>query len=327
MSAGRRLVLGLDFGGTKLAAGLVDAATGRVLAERRQPTDAAAGAAAALATMLAMARALQAEAEAPVEGVGINFGGPVDAARGVVLRSNHVPGWDDFPLVERSAAALGVPARLENDANGQALAEARYGAGRGSAAMVYLNIGTGVGAGIVFDGQLFTGAHGLAGELGHMTIRPGGPRCACGRDGCLEALCAGPAVARRARERLALLSPAERQAAALVRRAGSLAAVSGREVTALAAEGDALALAILDGVLSDLAQGLANVATVLDPDVFVLGGGAAAYGPRQLDRLRALLRERAFAPLAAPGVAARVEPAQLGADVGILGGAALFPPQ
>lgn len=320
MSADRRLVLGLDFGGTKLAAGLVDATAGRVLAARRQPTETA-SAEQALATMLAMAHALLSEIAAPVEGVGINFGGPVDARRGVVLRSNHVAGWDEFPLVERVGAALGLPARLENDANGQALAEARYGAGRGSAALVYLNIGTGIGAGVVLDGRLFTGAHGLAGELGHMTIRPGGPRCPCGRDGCLEALCAGPALARRARERLALLTSAERQAAALVRCAGSLAAVSGRQITALAGEGDPLALAIIDAVLADLALGLANIATVLDPDVIVLGGGAAAYGPRQLERLRALLRERSFAPLAN---VTRVAPAQLGANAGILGGAALF---
>lgn len=315
------LLLGLDFGGTKLAAGLVDPRAGRVLDTSRRPTDAEGGAEQAITTMLAMARDLLEAGGAPVTGVGINFGGPVDASHGVVLTSNHVPGWDRLPLAARLSAALGLPARLENDANGQALAEYCFGAGRASSAMVYLNLGTGIGGGIVLKGRLLAGAHGLAGEFGHMTIRADGPRCACGRTGCLEALCSGTAMGRRAREWLATSSPTDRQASRLLQVAGSLEAVTGRDLTRVAADGDRQAQEILEGILQDLARGLANIASCLDPEVIVLGGGAAELGADQFQRLRALSEAACFAPLAG---AYRLLPAALGADAGIFGGAALF---
>jgi glucokinase len=210
---------------------------------------------------------------------------------------------------------------LENDANGQALAEYRFGAGRGSSPLAYLNLGTGIGGGIVLDGRLYGGAHGLAGEFGHMIIRPGGPRCTCGRHGCLEALCSGPAMGRRAREALAALHPQERAATALVQRAGSRAAVSGPDLTALAAEGDALSLQVLDGVFTDLAIAIANIAASLDPALVVIGGGAAGWAPPLFDRLHAQVRRHCL-----PGTQelVRLAPAALGADAGILGGAAVF---
>jgi glucokinase len=315
------LLLGLDFGGTKLAAGLVDVDHCRLLAAERQPTRAEDGAPAALASMLTMARALLAQAPGPVAGIGINFGGPVDAAAGVVLRSHHVAGWDGYPLAATVTDALGLPARLENDANGQALAEWRFGAGRGSRSMVYLNIGTGIGGGIVNDGRLWRGAHGLAAEFGHLTCRPGGPRCSCGRQGCLEALAAGPAMGRRAREALAALAPQLQQRSAMVRSAGSVAAVSGRDLTAAAASGDSLALAVLDAVFDDLALGLADIIVSVDPACIVLGGGAAEMALALLHRLEAKLRDTCL-----PGTAETVDlrPAALGGDAGIYGGAAVF---
>jgi glucokinase len=315
------LLLGLDFGGTKLAAGLVAADHGRLLAAERQPTRAEGGAMAALASMLTMARALLAHAPGPVTGVGINFGGPVDAVAGIVLRSHHVAGWDSFPLAATVTDALGLPASLENDANGQALAEWRFGAGRGSRSMVYLNIGTGIGGGMVSDGRIWRGTHGLAAEFGHLTIRPGGPRCSCGRQGCLEALAAGPALGRRAREALAALPPHLQQRSAMVRSAGSVAAVRGRDLTAAAASGDSLAIAVLDAVFDDLALGLADIMVSVDPDRIVLGGGATAMALALLHRLEAKLRGACL-----PGSAENVDlrPAALGADAGIYGGAAAF---
>jgi len=321
ITGSRSLVLGLDFGGTKVAAGLVASDGGKVQAALRQPTDSAGGAEAALDQMLGMASRLLPEATAPVAGVGINFGGPVDAVNGVVLKSHHLSGWDGFHLAGRIAARLQMTAVLENDANGQALAEWRFGAGRGARDVAYLNLGTGIGGGIVRDGRLYRGAHGLAGELGHLVIRPDGPRCTCGRRGCLEALCAGPAMGRRARELLATLDPEERQTTALVRRAGAWGDVTGKELTAEAAEGDALALQILDAVLADLAIGLVDVYNAFDPDLIVLGGGAADLSPDLFARLRRHVLARCL-----PGTEQylRVEPAALGADAGILGGAAAF---
>ncbi len=315
------LLLGLDFGGTKLAAGLVNVQRGELVASLRRPTPAAAGARAALADMLAMARELVGQAPDAVTGAGINFGGPVDAAAGVVLHSHHVAGWNGVPLAANVAEALGVPAALENDANGQALAEWRFGAGRGSRAMAYLNIGTGIGGGLVLDGRLWRGAHGLAGEFGHLVIRPGGPLCTCGRHGCLEALAAGPAMGRRVRAALTNLPPGSPEQNVMVQRAGSVANVTGRELTAAAAEGDALALSVLDDVFGDLAQGIATVLNSVDPDLLVLGGGAADIAPALLARLLARVRLACLSGTEAFVVLRR---AALGADAGIFGGAAVF---
>lgn len=313
-------ILGLDFGGTKLAAGLVDQ-SGRLLTHGRRSTPAQAGADAVIAEMYALASDVIGERRATLCGVGVNFGGPVDADRGVVRTSRHVPGWHDTPLAALVAEKLAVPCVLENDANGQALAEWRFGAGRGSKRMVYFNVGTGIGGGVVLDGALFRGAHGLAGEFGHMVVRANGPRCTCGRAGCLEALCAGPAMGRRARAALAPLTSEERQKERLVRLAGTWEEVSGRHLTQAAADGDALALEVLDGIFNDLASGVATVAAVLDPDVFVFGGGAMAMSEQLFARLLERSRRSAM-PELAPTL--RLMPAQLGETVGVLGGVAAF---
>jgi glucokinase len=254
-----------------------------------------------------------------VSGVGINFGGPVDAEAGIVAQSHHVPGWEGLPLAARVGAALRLPAVLENDANGQALAEWRFGAGRGSRAMAYLNVGTGIGGGLVLDGRLWRGVHGLAGEFGHLVIRPGGPPCPCGRYGCLEAVAAGPAMARRAREALAALPADERARSALIQLAGSVDAVTGRELTAAAASDDPLALRILDEILADLALGVVDILNSVDPDVLVVGGGAATLPPPLFERLRASVNAICLPEMAGH---VRLAPAALGGDVGIFGGAA-----
>lgn len=317
----RPLLLGLDFGGTKLAAGLVHPARGELVASARRPTEPEGGATLALATMLAMARELVAKALSEVGGVGINFGGPVDAAAGIVLHSHHVAGWDGFPLAAQVGTALGLRAALENDANGQALAEWRFGAGRGRRSLAYLNVGTGIGGGIVLEGRLWRGAHGMAGEFGHMVIRPGGPICTCGRAGCLEALAAGPAMGRRARAALGAAPPEVRDRSAMLQRAGSLPAVTGRELTGAAADGDELALAVLDAIFNDLALGIANILSNLDPDLLVLGGGAADWAPSLFARLLERVRAACL-----PGTEGQVAlaPAALGADAGIFGGAAVL---
>lgn len=317
----RSLLLGLDFGGTKLASGLVDTTRGELVASARRPTEPAGGATLALATMLDMARELIAQAPGDVSGVGINFGGPVDSAGGIVLHSHHVPGWDNVPLAARVEAALGLHAVLENDANGQALAEWRFGAGRGSRSMAYLNVGTGIGGGLVLDGRLWRGAHGVAGEFGHMVIRPGGPICTCGRSGCLEALAAGPAMGRRARAALAAAPPQIRSASAMLRFVDSPDRVTGRELTAAAAEGDRLALEVLDAICDDLALGIANILSSVDPDLLVLGGGAAELPPPLFSRLLARVSAACL-----PGTERTIDLrlATLGGNAGIYGGAAVL---
>ncbi|MFN8484324.1 MAG: ROK family protein [Anaerolineae bacterium] len=307
------LVLGLDFGGTKLAAGVGRVGSGALLATRRRPTDVAAGARGDLDAMLAMSHDLLAAVGGAGElaAVGVCFGGQVDAARGVVIVQMHVPGWEMFPLRDALAAHFGVPAAVENDGNAAALAEHRFGAGRGRPSLLYLTVSTGVGGGLVLDGRIFEGAHGLAGEIGHMLVASGGPPCPCGRRGCLEAVAAGPAIARAARA--ALAAAPERQSALR-----ALPTITAKDVAEAAAVGDGVAREVLDVALDYLGLGVANAAVLLDPGCVVLGGGVTRMGEPLFARVRGAVQARVFAPC-------DVLPAQLGDDVGIWGGIAVAP--
>lgn len=307
------LVLGLDFGGTKLAAGVGRVGSGALLATRRRPTDVAAGARGDLDAMLAMSHDLLAAVGGAGElaAVGVCFGGQVDAARGVVIVQMHVPGWEMFPLRDALAAHFGVPAAVENDGNAAALAEHRFGAGRGRPSLLYLTVSTGVGGGLVLDGRIFEGAHGLAGEIGHMLVASGGPLCPCGRRGCLEAVAAGPAIARAARA--ALAAAPERQSALR-----ALPTITAKDVAEAAAVGDGVAREVLDVALDYLGLGVANAAVLLDPGCVVLGGGVTRMGEPLFARVRGAVQARVFAPC-------DVLPAQLGDDVGIWGGIAVAP--
>src|SRR5262245_20053437 len=200
------MILGLDFGGTKLAAGLVDDASGAVLARARCPTPASGGADTSLAAMLDLARDLLrqpapegAPASLSLSGVGVSFGGPVEADERSVRLSMHVPGWEGRALADELERVFGVPARLANDGDAAALAEYRFGAGRGIRHMLYLTVSTGIGGGVIVDGRLHRGEHAWAGEIGHMPLVPAGPPCPCGRQGCRAALAAGLSIARAAR--------------------------------------------------------------------------------------------------------------------------------
>jgi len=281
------LWLGFDIGGTKLAVALGDA-TGRIAARRRRPIGARGNPAADLEAMISDGRALLAEAGVDaraLRGVGVSAPGPIDLAAGTVESPPNLLGWRSVPVVRTFAEAFGVPARLENDANAAALAEWRFGAGRGARNLVYLTMSTGVGGGLVLDGRLYRGSGG-AGEVGHMPIVDDGEPCGCGRRGCLEAYVGG----RCWSERLRRVTPDASRVAAL---AGGREQATPRHVVEAAREGDAFALAELERWNRHLARALAILAFALDPDVFVLGTIATAAGDALcLDPLRRNLRER-----------------------------------
>ena len=316
------LVLALDFGGTKLAAGVVVRDTGEVIARRDRPTRAIAGATGAIEDMLSLAADvvhLAGEQRSALSAVGVSFGGPVDAERGTVLRSHHVPGWANLPLAAVLAERLELPVVVENDANAQALGEWRYGAGRGASSLLNLNIGTGIGGGIVLGGKIHRGAHGLAGELGHTIVQPNGPVCTCGKRGCLEAIAAGPGIGRRA---AAALRDAGDRATILAHLASSDAeVVPAHLVFQAAAQGDALAQAIVDETVFYLAIGITNAINTVDPEVVTIGGGVTRAGDQLFAPLRA-----AVTSVCAPSdpKTIRILPSELGDDVGILGAAALL---
>ena len=197
MSQSARKALALDFGGTKLAAGVVSISTGELLAFGRVDTPGEKGAEAVFDAMISLAHRL--DLIASIDGIGVSFGGHVHD--GQILRSLQVSGWERFPLEKRLGMAFGISEiRIANDANAAALGEWRFGAGKGSESMLYVTVSTGIGGGLILGRALYPGWRGMAGEIGHMKVAPDGPRCTCGRRGCLKSVSSGPAIARRARE-------------------------------------------------------------------------------------------------------------------------------
>ncbi len=306
-------VLGIDVGGTKLAAGVVDA-DGRVLAREQTPTEAGKGPAHVLDRIVRLGRVLLSRREvlaSDIRRVGIGCAGPVDRRAGLVFNPPNLPGWVRVPLVDHVARALGLSAVLDNDANAAALGESRYGAGRGAESMVYITVSTGIGGGVVLNGRLWHGLGDGAGEVGHMTLEPGGPLCGCGNRGCLEALASGTAIARRARALLA----AGRQS-----RLRDMPAFTAAEVVALAAAGDALAREVWEGAVGWLALGVGALITILAPERIIIGGGVAKAGTLLFEPLRRQVRERVKLVQAEK---VQILPTALGDDVGVLGAAAL----
>jgi glucokinase len=253
-----------------------------------------------------------------VTSIGICAPGPLDPKTGVVLNPPNLPCWRNFPLAEKIAAKYKVPVRVDNDANAAGLAETRWGAARGYHYVFYATIGTGIGTGIVLDGQIYEGKTGSAGEGGHVTIDYRGPVCHCGKRGCIEILAAGPAIGLRARTKLQA-EPA-RKSAMLDLANGNIAAVTSEIVGAAFAKGDAVAREVLEETVELLTIWLGNIVDLLDPDVIVMGGGVAAmlkpFLPKMKERLPAwCLNPRANEiPLLM---------AHYGAEAGIAGGAAL----
>jgi len=266
--------------------------------------------------MMGLARDLLNTAKAPLAAVGVSFGGPVDAAQGLVLLSHHVPGWEKVPLREWLEERLGVPAAVDNDANVAALGEHRFGAGQGCDSLLYVTVSTGIGGGWIVHGRPYRGADGMAGEIGHMVIEPTGPVCTCGKRGCLEALAAGPAIARRAQERLAEDPQAGRALRALV--GGEVEAASARHVSRAAEAGDQLSQQVLDEAARALGRGIGSAISLMNPQRVVVGGGVAKSGQRYFESVRAAARATTL-----PEMTVDIVPAALGDDAPLWGAIAL----
>jgi glucokinase len=306
-------VLGIDIGGTKLAAGIVETA-GNILARGEVPTLAAEGPERVLNRLIRLAEdvlAAPSVSSHTIQRIGIGCAGPVDRQTGLILDPPNLPGWVRVPLVERMEKALGRPTVLENDANAAALGELRYGAGKGASSLVYLTVSTGIGSGIILNRKIWHGVKDGAGEVGHMTLLPDGPICGCGNRGCLEALASGPSIARRAREALATGRPSR------LRAAGVPTAV---DVVRLAQEKDVVAAEVWDETVKFLGLGVAAIVTILAPERVVIGGGVTQAGDFLFEPLRREVRRRVKL-VAVESIP--ILPAALGPDVGILGAAAI----
>jgi glucokinase len=307
------LAIGVDIGGTKISAGVVDEDGGVIDRERRctPGSDVAATEVAIVEVVTALV------ARHEVGCVGVGAAGWIASDRGTVLFSPHLA-WRNEPLRDALAGRIGLPLIVENDGNAAAWAEYRFGVAREEPAVVCVTLGTGIGGGLVLGGSLYRGASGIACEYGHMTVVPGGRACACGNHGCWEMYASGRALARDAGE---LIAESPTVASRLTELAGNGGRNSEPVVTAAAAEGDPVAESICTTMGRWLGRGLANLAAALDPSMFVIGGGVSAAGELLLRPAREefthSLTGRGFRPFA------RIEAASLGADAGLIGAADL----
>ncbi len=312
-----RLVLGIDLGGSKILTAVVDG-EGNMLSRDHSVTPAARGVEAVIAAVLASARSALSQAgviAGELAGIGVGAPGLSSPERGVIFTSPNLPGWKDVPLKDIVQEALGVKVYLINDANAAALGEMMLGAARGARNFIYITLSTGIGGGIVIDGQVYSGSLGTAGEIGHMTIDAAGPRCNCGNTGCWETLASGTALAREARNRLK-----EGVSTSILDYArGDIGKVTAETVQRAAEQGDALAAELITRTSYYVGVGLANLINIFNPELIVIGGGLSNMGAVLLEPAYAVARERAYR-VAFDGV--RFARAELGRNSGVIGAAA-----
>lgn len=315
------LVIGVDIGGTKVAAGIVDCGTGKIHERSRtmMPARGSAddGLAAVKATIEQLLRRAKLEARI-IRAIGLCAPGPLNPRTGVIVNPPNVPCWRNYPPAERVSKTYRLPVRLDNDANAAALAETIWGAGHGYRNVFYATIGTGIGTGIVLDGKILHGRTGAAGEGGHVSIDFRGVNCACGKRGCIEALAAGPAIARAAR---AVLEKQPRDSSILLALCnGKPGEVTCEMVGQAVAKGDCIASGVLDQTIEYLAHWLGNIVDLLEPEIIVIGGGVGTMLTRFLEkiseRLRGCCENRRAREIP-------IVPARFGENAGIAGAAAI----
>ena len=306
------LTVGVDIGGTKVLAGVVDG-DGQVLAVEQRPTlghdvQAVEDTIVELVTLFAR--------RYDVAAVGIGAAGFVDASRSVVMFSPHL-NWRHEPIREALTNRLYLPVVVDNDANAAALGESRFGAGVGHRYVLCVTLGTGIGGALVLDNRVFRGANGMAGEFGHVQVVPNGRRCECGNRGCWEQYASGNALVRDARELIAADSPVARYLCDLV--GGDPTRLTGPQITQAARDGDPLSIELLADIGQWLGVGLAGMAAAFDPGCIIVGGGVSAAGDLLLEPTR-----QAFSR-SLTGRGHRTEPpirpAALGPDAGFIGAA------
>jgi glucokinase len=312
-----RYVVGIDIGGTNIVVGTVAEDGSELVGLVSEPTISEQGADAVLGRIAKLARASMAAARGKeIAGVGIGSPGPLDTKTGVVLLTPNL-GWTNFPLRDRLAQELGLPATLDNDANCAIFGEWWRGAARGAQHVVGLTIGTGIGGGIVLDGEVYRGASDIAGEIGHMTIDLNGRRCKCGNYGCLEAYASGPAIAARAVE--GIEAGAETSLPKYVN--GDLGKVTAQLVYEASHDGDDYALEVVKDTARFLGAGVANIINIFNPQVVVICGGVTLAGERLFGPLRSEAKRRAFKPAVD---VCRIVPGELTGTAGVYGAAAVF---
>ncbi len=313
----KELTLGIDLGGTKIASAIVDR-HGAIVSRDETATPAAQGPEVVIETIVKSgSRALKQAgiSSCDVSNIGVGAAGLVNAATGIVHTSPNLPGWQDVPLRDLLERAFGNKVSVINDAKAAAVGELKFGAGRGCRHFIYITISTGIGAGIVIDGKIYTGATGMAGELGHMVIDDKGPLCSCGNHGCWEMLASGTALAREARRSI----ESGASTTILGKAGGDINKIDARMVNAAAVDGDGLAMELIQTTAYYIGVGFANIVNIFNPERIVIGGGLANIGDILLKPAYEEAKRRAFSQ---PFKAVRFVTAELGGDSGVIGAAA-----
>jgi glucokinase len=310
-------VIGVDIGGTKVAAGIVTP-EGEIGNQTRTVMVSDGDAAEAFAAVTtAIDSVLSSASKTKLRAIGVCAPGPLDPTTGVVINPPNLPCWRDFPLAAELEKLYGVPVKLDNDANAAGLAEALWGAGRGYRNVFYACFGTGIGTGIVFDGHIYHGRTGAAAEGGHVSIDYRGELCKCGKPGCIEIFASGSSIAKRARAKLS--SPGVRSLLFDLS-GGKIDAVTSEMVGLAYESGDAVAKELIEETIEIVSLWLSNIVDLLEPDVMILGGGVSAMLSSSFDEIRTRIQKFCINSRAGE---IPLLPARYGADAGIAGGAAL----
>jgi glucokinase len=317
MPEGRqKAVLAVDVGGTKILIATV-LPGGEIISRKYYLTEADRGARAVIKKLSLNVNRIVAQARSSntkLAGIGIAVAGILDTRRGIVTTSPNLPGWSNIPIRNLIADGADLPTFLINDANAAALGEYRFGTGTGFDNMLYVTVSTGIGGGIIANGELYDGANGCAGEFGHMTIVPDGPECHCGNFGCLEALASGWAIAREAITRIR-----NGEMSYIIELVdGKIENITAEVVAAAARKDDRLACEIVDKAAGYLGIGLANLVNIFNPELIVIGGGLSKMGNMLLRPACRIIRKRAFK---LPAKTVRIVRARLGGNAGIVGAA------
>ncbi|MEY4973130.1 MAG: hypothetical protein RL399_1087 [Actinomycetota bacterium] len=307
--------IGIDVGGTKVLGGVVTEA-GEVLKTSRRDTPREGGSALSQ-TIADVARELAAEFD--ISAVGLSAAGFVSSDRKTMLATPNIAGWNGVQLDAELTSLINLPVVLENDANAAAWGERTFGAGKGKQNMLMVTVGTGVGGGIIVNGQLLRGAFGVAAEIGHLRVLPEGHLCGCGARGCFEQYASGNALLRHAREAIAASPDLARNL--LARGDGTLEGLTGRAITEAAREGDQVAISAFNTTAQWLGAGIASLAVILDPECVVIGGGVVDAGEILLAPTRAAMER--YMPFAGKHPYPEIIPATLGNEAGLVGAANL----
>jgi len=313
----RRLILGVDLGGTKIATALATA-EGEILTRGYCPTLGEAGSQDIISSILRTIEETMSSGKVRLPqllGIGVAAAAIIDSNRGMVITSPNIPSVREVPLKHAVEQRFGIPTYVGNDATLAALGEWYFGLKKSVANLIYITVSTGIGGGIIANGKLYTGAHGFAGEVGHMTIDVTGPKCNCGNVGCWEALASGTALARGAiRE---IRKGANTSIAELV--GGDLSRIDAKIVFQAAEGGDELAKKLISRLAYYFGIGLVNLVNIFNPELILIGGGVAKMGDLLLQPAINLVKERAYVTLAYD---VEIKPALLGDDSGVLGAVA-----